>query len=219
MRDKNWPAKRQNLALLALGLHRLSERVGDLNFNMLRFLGKTANAPLEGGGAELKCELQHSDQERHECGTTACAVGHGPSFGIRPILLEIDRDSWIYTRRVDPDWGFYTERAFLPVCTTGCYSWMFDASWGRSEIFDHRYLGEERTSTLASRAHAAKRIAWCLKFSGDAARLCGPLSYHSWRYLREFQEFEPDWEEIEKMIPAKALEGIAWIDRIQKVTP
>ena len=197
MRDPNWPAKRQNLALLALGLHRLSDLVGDLNFSMLRFLGGTCSAPLKSGGAELKRELQHSDQERHECGTTACAAGHGPSFGIRPILLETDRDRWMYLQSGDPDWGFYTDRAFLPVGTTGCYWWMFDASWGRSEIFDHRYLGEERTSTLASRAHAAKRIAWCLKFPEDSDRLCGPLRYHSWRYLREFQEFEPDWEEIE----------------------
>ena len=125
----------------------------------------------------------------------------------------------MHSQSGDLGWGFYMSGALLPACTTGYYPWLFDASWGQPAIFDQRQLDEEHTSTLASRAHAAKRIAWCLKFSGDADRLCNPRQYHSWRYLREFQAFEPDWEEIEKMIPAKALEGLAWIDRIQKVTP
>ena len=197
MRDPNWPEKRQNLALLALGLHRLSERVGDLHFSMLRFLGGTCSAPLKSGGAELKCELQHSDQERHECGTTACAAGHGPSFGIRPILLETDRDRWMYSQSGDPGWGFYMRRALLPGPALVPFAWLFYPVWGRSENFMKSRVRRERPSALKSRAHAAKRIAWCLKFPEDSDRLCGPLQYHSWRYLREFQEFEPDWEEIE----------------------
>lgn len=79
MNDPNWPQKQQNLALLALGLHRLSERVGDLNFSMLRFCGELSCAPLQRGGQGLKEELQYSSREQHECGTSACAVGHGPS--------------------------------------------------------------------------------------------------------------------------------------------
>lgn len=56
-----------------------------------------------------------------ECGTAACAAGHGPSAGIAPLKGE--------------DWVDYSTRAFAnPICE---WSWCFDASWAKVDNTAH----------------------------------------------------------------------------------
>lgn len=73
----------ENLALLAVGLHALSEKVGSLRFRMAYWLTADGSHviqwPLDGSEER---ELLFGENNRHECGTSACAAGHGPMFGI-----------------------------------------------------------------------------------------------------------------------------------------
>ncbi len=119
----------------------------------------------------------------NECGTTACAVGHGPLFGITPVDGE--------------DWEDYAIRLFETAPKSWVYRWCFHGYWATVE-------------GMRSREAAAKRIAWILKMKDT----CGPSSYASWRGRADFEAWEPDWEEIEKMIPAEKLKGIEWIDTL-----
>ena len=114
----------------------------------------------------------------HECGTTACAIGHGPLFGITPGDGE--------------DWGNYASRLF----ENRVYPWCFHGYWGR-------ILG------MHSREAAAKRIAWFLKRED----ICSAAFYEIWSGRENFEAWEPDWEEIEKMIPEQKLLGIEWLDQ------
>jgi len=53
---------------------------------------------------------------KHECGTTACAVGHGPSAGI-PV-------------RRDDNWTAYCRRVFgVTILDSGDGSYMFGGGW------------------------------------------------------------------------------------------
>jgi hypothetical protein len=53
-------------------------------------------------------------QNKPTCGTVACAIGHGPSAGVR-----------VYG---DTDWGDYADRVFgrLP---DRCFDYMFSSGW------------------------------------------------------------------------------------------
>lgn len=53
-------------------------------------------------------------QNKPDCGTVACAVGHGPAAGIR-----------VYG---DTSWGDYAERVF-GYMTTDAFEYMFGSSW------------------------------------------------------------------------------------------
>lgn len=58
--------------------------------------------------------------ENYDCGTAACAMGHGPAAGIKPFLHE---DWWDYSRRAfgidqsEMDAGF------------DAFQWMFSSVW------------------------------------------------------------------------------------------
>jgi hypothetical protein len=56
-----------------------------------------------------------------ECGTAACAAGHGPSAGIAPFKGE--------------NWADYSSRAFAgPI---EAWSWCFDSAWARVDNTAH----------------------------------------------------------------------------------
>lgn len=59
-----------------------------------------------------------SELDLTECGTVACAVGHGPAAGIAP--------------EPDEDWSEYSERVFdLPFTANpnSEWAWCFDSEW------------------------------------------------------------------------------------------
>lgn len=56
-----------------------------------------------------------------ECGTAACAAGHGPAAGIAPIRGET--------------WADYSERAFTD--DGAAWHWMFNADWARVDNTAH----------------------------------------------------------------------------------
>ena len=178
--------KEQNLALLGLGLHRLSRCLGDTGFGMESYMRVDMESYMSDGGLAdeyVSGEYTHTFEKPlhhgHECGTTACAIGHGPLFGITPDDGE--------------DWGNFARRLF----EARVYSWCFHGRWAHVE-------------GMESRESAAKRIAWKLKMRGS----CEPTCYKDWSGREDFEAWEPDWEEIEKMIPAEKLKGIEWIDTL-----
>lgn len=68
-----------------------------------------------------------------ECGTAACAVGHGPLCGFEPLELET--------------WAEYSTRLFIPSSWHEAWEWCFGAAW----------------SVVDNTAHgAAYRILWLL---------------------------------------------------------
>jgi len=55
----------------------------------------------------------------HECGSVACAVGHGPAAGICMTPLEAQMR----------EWNGYTDRCFVDSASEA-FSWMFGGLWG-----------------------------------------------------------------------------------------
>jgi len=120
---------RQNLALLALGLHRLSRKLGSEGFNISYYLadincGNWVNriAYAQQLSDRLRTSLEYYPD--HPCGTTACAVGHGPLFGLEvpdaastPIMV----------------WTDYIEGKF-PDLSASAVQWMFDSLWGSMDL-------------------------------------------------------------------------------------
>ncbi|MDH7796400.1 MULTISPECIES: hypothetical protein [unclassified Beijerinckia] len=56
----------------------------------------------------------------HECGTVACAAGHGPAAGIEPI-------------KKDESWTTYVRRHFGLSLFSDEGMWLFSGSWERSD--------------------------------------------------------------------------------------
>lgn len=75
----------------------------------------------------------------HECGTVACAAGHGPAAGIEPFHGET--------------WYSYTRRCFigadLDLLAADCRTWCFASDWARTDN---------------TREGAAHRIIYMLKY-------------------------------------------------------
>ena len=103
--------QKANLRKLADGLLQLSARYK--HFEMDCYCGSAHD--------ELKPTEATAKNLRH-CGTAGCAVGHGPSFGIKPHRTE--------------DWGEYSERVFgasylgTP-SSKQAFIWCFHGSWDR----------------------------------------------------------------------------------------
>jgi len=72
---------------------------------------------------------------RHECGTTACAVGHGPYAGI-PI-------------EVGEYWPDYSERVFIKGIYAREWEWCFSSSW--SEVDDTAHGAAKRILYMLDR--------------------------------------------------------------------
>lgn len=72
------------------------------------------------------------DACKHACGTSACAVGHGPSAGLKPLLGE----RWIsYSKRVFIEFNDDTKLAEL------AWEWCFSDEWSG---VDNTALGASR---------------------------------------------------------------------------
>lgn len=198
---------RQNLALLALGLHRLSRKLGSEGFNISYYLadincGNRVNriAYDQQLADRLRTSLEYYPD--HPCGTTACAVGHGPLFG-----LEVPDAA---STPIMP-WTSYIEEQF-PDLSERAAQWMFASVWGSMDL----ELETAGAQQQWSRGAAASRIAWALTACDYNDAGCHPFDYVKWAYRPKFEAWEPDWDAIEAMIPAEKLEGIAWIDNIGK---
>ncbi len=61
------------------------------------------------------------------CGTVACAVGHGPAAGIRPLKREFERNGF--------DWIGYGDRTFTN--NNDDFEFMFGSSWNQHD--NHHY--------------------------------------------------------------------------------
>lgn len=177
------------MALLALGLHRLDALVANKRFDIRTYQSTAPGvyAPI----ASLRFRAAFSDQA-NACRTTACAVGHGPIFGIH---MELDLTRKYY------GWDDYMHGVFCaPASASDSWrTWCFGAFWSY-------HPGQE------TRAAAAKRIAWILL---EKPRL-EPYQYIEYVCLPTFKNWEPDWKAIETMIPEEKLEGIAWIGNIER---
>ena len=99
---------RDNLFTLAHGLQR---HVPPPTFNMKAFMSDN-NGDLNIDLATLEIY--------HECGTSACAVGHGPLFGI-PVSSD------------DNNWFGYCFRVFGVEDPSSAWRWLFHASWGATD--------------------------------------------------------------------------------------
>ena len=172
------------MALLALGLHRLDALVANRSFDMRTYQSTepVIYAPI----ASLRFKAAFSGRA-NACRTTACAVGHGPVFGIH---MELDLAKKSY------GWADYMYGAFCaPESAFESWrSWCFDAVWSL-------HPGQE------TRAAAAKRIAWILLEKSGLEE----SHFITWSSLPTFKNWEPDWEAIEAMTPEEKLEGIAWL--------
>lgn len=167
--------QRQNLAKLSVGMR-------DLRPNGYK-------GSLEMGGYCQIYDLEEPDDDPdeepephesaaalHNCGTTACLVGHAPYLGIgleHVDALVNESDQWSkYCRRT-----FGTKSGELWV-------WMFGPCWEDSAL------------------DAIKRVAYtlqtghpCKADAADLPMLCGEAP----DYPDDYAEFEPDWPAIEAL--------------------
>jgi len=87
-----------------------------------------------------------------ECGTAACAAGHGPAAGVLPLQGE--------------NWHKYSCRAFCPAHTAE-WDWCFSASW--SNVDNTAHGAAARIEWLLTKGLPANAVEQC--FGGD------PLCY------------------------------------------
>jgi hypothetical protein len=79
---------------------------------------------------EGNCDLEDIDELASKrpqeflanCGTVACAIGHGPAAGIRRYRTDIDCDG-------DFDWDEYSERVFGCISDNEVFEYLFDSNW------------------------------------------------------------------------------------------
>lgn len=197
----------ENLALLALGLHRLDLKLGSEGFNICYFLsdineGRRAHRSAYDPRLSYRLRTSLEYYPDNPCGTTACAVGHGPLFGIGEV--DALRDPGI-------GWTAYIDTQF-PELISRAAAWMFAGVWGAMDV----ELEIAGASQQWSRGAAASRIAWSLTSANYNNAGCIPADYVKWNRRAEFESWEPDWDAIKAMIPEEKLEGIAWIDNIGK---
>lgn len=180
----------ENLALLSLGLHRLADVRKDLGFDMATYTGATLG-PTDAAD-EQAVLLYTLTADAADCRTSACAVGHGPLFGLRVGGAPIT-------------WSAYSHTVFAIRTQQHCgWHWMFAGTWRRTQF------GQE------TREAAAKRIAWYIRERQTRpGNWCSsPLSFHTWGPREEYEAWQPDWAEIASMISVEKLRGIEWIDEL-----
>jgi hypothetical protein len=121
MSDATKPAltrsQRKNLAKLADYLESLPK--GYRHFDMMSFLEERKRAKR---GAVV--EYVRSNGGVNQCGTVACAVGHGPAAGVLFYRRELTLDG---DNNLAPHWEVYTAR-FVPRFGRE-FSWAFGADW------------------------------------------------------------------------------------------
>lgn len=109
---------RENLEKLASYLESLP--TGYKHFGMKTF--------VEQGG--MSFEQADRSPMAGDCGTVACAVGHGPAAGIPPLPIDGDADCW------GEDWFEYSDRVFG--LNDPEWTWCFSGSW---QMIDNTHHG------------------------------------------------------------------------------
>lgn len=145
--------RRENLGKLAPYLENLPTDYS--HFGMAQYTSLATELDiqyaLKNGGL-----ARYADEQlgQNECGTVACAVGHGPAAGIlfRP-RADMRWDG--YDNRKVPDWDHYSSR--FAEKHSPEWDWLFDSRW---EGVDDTHRG------------AAARIRWLLD-GGDIGELDG----------------------------------------------
>lgn len=126
IKDPRYSASKRkaNLIKLATYLESLPEDYG--HFNMGTFLD-------EGDNFDAIVAYALNNGGVHQCGTAACAVGHGPAAGVLFDKNEI-AEEWRWSKaaneniRVDvPNWLLYTKR-FVDV-NSDQFDFLFGGSW------------------------------------------------------------------------------------------
>lgn len=181
----------ENMALLALGLYRLAEVDGELGFSMRTYLRDTATNRMfwDWEAEEIPARLEILKEalaSGDECGTTACALGHGPLFGIG----RLNNLSWV---------------SYCACNFTGCgdaetFNWLFGGQWAGIPGHDDR-------------KSAAKRLAWHVLKGHDSTY---PSDVFKWDRWDEFLAWSPHWDAIEALVPVERLQGIEWISNIKR---
>lgn len=121
--------QRRNLITLAKGLlSDLSDDKLDIEFNMSVFSRNIDNDDI------LQTPIIN-DARRTDCGTSGCAVGWAPYFGIK--------------KKWDESWMDFSRRAFIPMRDIVQWEWCFSGDW---------YYVDN------SREGAAKRIIYMLQY-------------------------------------------------------
>lgn len=97
------PFRRSNLARLAIGL----QTIDPSKFNMEKYTNNEFG--------HYNARVQDGISSYHECGTTCCAAGHGPLFGITPLECET--------------WDAYVNRCFTGGTCGILFSFLFSEYW------------------------------------------------------------------------------------------
>ena len=135
------PEQRANLLKLADYLYALPDNYE--KFHMGTFATQESKDELFG---LLELDPSNVLEGLHNCGTTACAIGHGPACGIKPEPLDLT-------------WGRYADRAFGADLNSRVFNFCFAGAW---EEYDNTPKG------------AAQRIYYLL--DNGIAGLTEPLA-------------------------------------------
>lgn len=158
-------AQRRNLDKLATYLESLPRDYR--HFHMEEYLRQRARA-----SDEAVTEYARHNGGVAQCGTVACAVGHGPAAGILFRRDELDE----YGGALFPDWSVYSER-FVPRAELWArcepeFDWAFGSAWSSA---DNHHWG------------AAARIRYLLKHGGPPEGFRWP-SRSDRKHYREFDK-------------------------------
>lgn len=112
--------QRENLIKLAAKLDTLPDEYE--HFNMRTFLSHNGTCDVHPDEMLQRGDASYIDN----CGTVACAIGHGPAAGIPLLPSEVDEDEGI-------NWALYTERAFGIYTFTNDFDFLFGGGWTRHD--------------------------------------------------------------------------------------
>lgn len=113
--EKLKPITKANLGKLAIHLETLP--VGYVHFDMLTYYDRASDLTSE---QRADYALNNGGVDKFNCGTVACAVGHGPAAGILFSSTEITR--WGF-----PNWDNYAER--FTEGEGNLFEWLFSSRW------------------------------------------------------------------------------------------
>lgn len=117
---------RENLAKLADYLHTLPDDYA--KFDMATYIGRDSrHSATVDDTPELRQYLLNNDG-LPDCGSVACAVGHGPAAHIFMLPDELT-GGW----GDGPQWSSYVERVFGFPPDSDEFRWLFSPEWARQD--------------------------------------------------------------------------------------
>jgi hypothetical protein len=120
--------QRNNLAKLATYLEQLPADYE--HFDMTSYVDHKGDCDIFEDKTLERAFVQNPKATIHNCGTVACAAGHGPAAGI-PLRRDervLTLDWWDGTPTAEIDWAAYIKRAF-GVSQGDDWTWMFGGDW------------------------------------------------------------------------------------------